>query len=226
MSNVIDNSVLATMNGASATSAKGTATSSSELQNQFLTLLVTQLQNQNPTEPMDNSQMVSQLAQINTVSGIEALNTTIKGVSAQIDASQALQSMALIGKGVLVDGNSVQVGNGVATPFGVNLSSPADSVTAVISDSNGKVVRTLNLGNVKAGVQALNWNGMQDDGLVAADGAYRVSLSATANGEKVNASTLKYAQVAGVATDAENNVVLDLGGVHDSVGLADVRQVL
>jgi flagellar basal-body rod modification protein FlgD len=226
MSNVIDNSVLATMNGASATSAKGTATSSSELQNQFLTLLVTQLQNQNPTEPMDNSQMVSQLAQINTVSGIEALNTTIKGVSAQIDASQALQSMALIGKGVLVDGNSVQVGNGVATPFGVNLSSPADSVTAVISDSNGKVVRTLNLGSVKAGVQALNWNGMQDDGLVAADGAYRVSLSATANGEKVNASTLKYAQVAGVATDAQNNVVLDLGGVHDSVGLADVRQVL
>lgn len=88
-----------------------TANTSADLQNQFLTLLVAQLKNQDPTNPMDNNQLVSQLAQLNTVSGIEKLNTTLGSISGQINNNQSIQATTLIGHGVMVPGNEILVGN-------------------------------------------------------------------------------------------------------------------
>lgn len=93
----------------SSTSSSGSSTSSAaDLQNQFLTLLVAQMKNQDPTNPMDNSQLTSQLAQISTLNGIEQLNTTLGSISGQIDNSQQLQSASLIGRGVMVPGTTIR----------------------------------------------------------------------------------------------------------------------
>ncbi|WP_420233073.1 flagellar hook assembly protein FlgD [Pseudomonas sp. ABY48] len=225
MASTISSSVLSTMNSSS-TTAESTASASDELQDQFLTLLTTELQNQDPTDPMDNSEMVTQLAQISTISSIEEVTTTLEGISSQISASETLQASALVGNGVLIDGNTIQVASGVATTFGVTLASDADSVTVTIKDSSGTVVRTLDEGDMSAGTQAMTWDGLQDDGTTAADGAYTFSVSATADDTAVTTTALKYALVTGVTTDSSNEVALDLGGVNENVALSDISLVL
>ncbi|NUT81663.1 flagellar hook assembly protein FlgD [Pseudomonas brassicacearum] len=225
MASTISSSVLSTMNSSS-TTAESTASASDELQDQFLTLLTTELQNQDPTDPMANSEMVTQLAQISTISSIEEVTTTLEGISSQISASETLQASALVGNGVLIDGNTIQVASGVATTFGVTLGSDADSVTVTIKDSSGTVVRTLDEGDMSAGTQAMTWDGLQDDGTTAADGAYTFSISATADDTAVTTTALKYALVTGVTTDSSNEVALDLGGVNENVALSDISLVL
>ncbi|MDB1109509.1 flagellar hook assembly protein FlgD [Pseudomonas extremaustralis] len=225
MTSTISSSVLSTMNSTS-TTAESSTSASDELQDQFLTLLTTELQNQDPTDPMDNSEMVTQLAQISTISSIEDVTSTLEGISGQISASETLQASALVGNGVLIDGNTIQVDDGVTTPFGVTLDSDADSVTVTIKDSSGTVVRTLDEGGMSAGTQSLSWDGLQDDGTTAADGAYTFSISATTDDVAVASTALKYALVTGVTTDSSNAVALDLGGVNENVALSDISLVL
>ena len=225
MTSTISSSVLSTMNSTS-TTAESSTSASDELQDQFLTLLTTELQNQDPTDPMDNSEMVTQLAQISTISSIEDVTSTLEGISGQISASETLQASALVGNGVLIDGNTIQVDDGVTTPFGVTLDSDADSVTVTIKDSSGTVVRTLDEGEMSAGTQSLSWDGLQDDGTTAADGAYTFSISATSDDVAVASTALKYALVTGVTTDSSNAVALDLGGVNENVALSDISLVL
>ena len=225
MTSTIASSVLSTMNSTS-TTAESTTSAADDLKDQFLTLLTTELQNQDPTDPMDNSEMVTQLAQISTISSIEDVTSTLVGISGQISAAETLQASALVGNGVLIDGNVIQVDSGVATTFGVTLDGDADSVSVTIKNSTGTVVRTLDEGSMSAGTQALSWDGLQDDGTTAADGAYTFSISATTDDVAVANTALKYALVTGVTTDSSNQVALDLGGVNDNVALSDISLVL
>src|SRR3546814_4518302 len=100
-----------------------------DTQDRFLTLLVTQLQNQDPLNPMDNAQVTSQIAQLSTVNGINQLNNTLLALSGQMDVSQSMPDAALIGKDVLVPGTKISLGGEpgakVAPPYGVDLISPA-----------------------------------------------------------------------------------------------------
>lgn len=224
MTSTISSSLLSTVNTRDTT--ESSSSSADGLQDQFLTLLTTELQNQDPTDPMDNSEMVTQLAQISTISSIEGVNSTLEGISGQISASETLQATSMVGKGVLIEGSTIQVGSGVATAFGVTLGGDADSVTVTIKDSDGKVVRTLDEGQMSAGTQSLSWDGLEDDGSTAADGAYSFSVSASADNIAVASGTLKYALVTGVTTNSNNEVALDLGGVNDNVTLGDISLVL
>ncbi len=144
-----------------------TGSNASDLQSSFLTLLVAQLKNQDPTNPMQNNELTTQLAQISTVSGIEKLNTTLGSVSGQIDNSQSLQAASLIGHGVMIPGTTILAGTSTTegntttttTPFGVELQQAADKVTATITDATGAVVRTIDIGELKAGVHTFTWDG-------------------------------------------------------------------
>lgn len=158
----VDTSVLNNINGGGSNGLS--ARQSDELRESFMTLLITQLQNQDPLNPMENSEMTSQLAQINTVSGIEELNSTLEGITSQMDANQALQASGLIGKGVMVPGKHVLLeqdsdGNSYTTPFGVELAEPAKNVKATIVGDGGQVIRRFDLGSVDAGVQSFEWDG-------------------------------------------------------------------
>ncbi|MDF2784127.1 MAG: flgD [Pantoea eucrina] len=202
----------------------GTGNSAQELQNQFLNMLVTQMQNQDPTNPMDNSQLTTQLAQINTLSGIEKLNTTLGSISGQISTSQSLQSSTLIGHGVMVKGDQVLVGKGTTTPFGVELGTASTGTSVTVKDANGNVVRNIDLGGLTAGVHTFSWDGKLDDGSVAPDGKYSVALAASNGSTQLVAQPLNYAYVNGVST-VNNTAKLDLGTMG-SATLDEIRQIL
>ncbi len=211
-------------NSAITTSSSTTDTSAADLQSNFLTLLVTQLKNQDPTNPMDNSQLTTQLAQINTLSGIEKLNTTLGSISGQINSGQSLQATTLIGHGVMVDGSQVLVGSGQTTPFGVSLEQASTASTATITDSAGKVVQTINLGALSAGVHTFSWDGSTADGTTASDGKYSVAISASNASGQLVAQPLNYALVNGVTNDT-SGAVLDLGTMGTTT-VANVRQII
>lgn len=207
------------------------------IKDQFLRMLVTQLQNQDPLNPMANAELTSQLAQISTVEGIENLRATMQAISGQLDLSQSMNAVSMIGKGVLVPGSKVLLGDGggtpTATPFGVDLPEDAAQVTVKILDSAGNVVRTIELGKdedgtlspVKAGVIRLDWDGMNDSGMPMAPGAYTVNVSATnADGGKIAAESLTYGEVKSVSYTTEG-LRLDLG-LAGQISLMDVRQVI
>lgn len=222
VANVIDSGVRTALNATS-----GKSSGSADLQDSFMTLLVAQLQNQDPMNPMENAEMTSQLAQINTVSGIESLNDTLAGINGQLDTSQMLQAADMIGKGVLVEGDRVLVGEeGATTPFGIELPRAADEVRITIRNAVGEVVRTFEPFSLDAGVESFTWDGMTNEGTVAPEGSYHVSVSATADGDSLVANTLNYALVSGVSIDGQGAPKLDLGGITEPVTLDDIRQIL
>lgn len=123
----------------------------------FLKLLVAQMQNQDPLSPMDNAQVTSQMAQIQSVTGIENLNKTVQGLSGQFVQMQALQGASLIGREVIVPGNKIVIANGVGEG-GFELNSAADSVKVEVLGPSGHVLDTLNLGAQAAGAHNFSWN--------------------------------------------------------------------
>jgi flagellar basal-body rod modification protein FlgD len=222
---VVDPSVLASINGTGAQTARGVA---DEIGTNFMTLLVTQLKNQDPLKPMENKELTSQLAQINTVNGIEELNKTLNDIDSQIGVGQQLQAATLIGRGVMVSGSRVLVGNdGIATPFGVELERAANAAQVYLQSETGEIVRRFDLGAMPAGNDTLVWDGHLDNGELAPAGAYRVVVDARGEGgQPVPAITLNYALVNGVSASSSGEALLDIGGVAEPVRLSDVRQIL
>ena len=227
----IDTSVINNINGGGSNGLS--AKQSDELRESFLTLLVTQLQNQDPLNPMENAEMTSQLAQINTVSGIEELNSTLEGITSQMDANKALQASGLIDKAVLVPGNNVMVSvdpetGSFATPFGIELATGAEKVEVTVTSASGEVVYSKDLGAVAAGVESFSWGGVANDGAAVPAGAYRFNFKATnAEGELMDSQSLNYALVQGVSPGAGgNDVRLDLGAIYGQVTLDQVKQIL
>ena len=122
----------------------------------FLKLLVAQMQNQDPLAPMDNAQVTSLMAQINTVTGIEKLNGTVQGLSGQFMQMQALQGASLIGRDVVVPGNKMDMDAGVGVG-GFELNSAADKVRVEVLGPGGHVLDTLDLGAQTAGMHSFDW---------------------------------------------------------------------
>lgn len=218
--------------GASLLSQPGDSTAAT--QEQFLTLLVTQLQNQDPLNPMDNAEVTSQIAQLSTVNGINQLNNTLLALSGQMDLSQSMQAANLIGKEVLVPGEKISLGSSVidgvttqvATPFGVDLISDAAKVVVTILDASGKAVRQMELEDPQsAGVLTLQWDGKDDAGLPVGDGAYTVQVAATdAEGQLVASEALTSGKVSSVAY-ASTGLQLELG-LAGTYSLFDIRKIM
>ncbi|WP_405279734.1 flagellar hook assembly protein FlgD [Cobetia sp. Ld8] len=226
----LDTSVLNSINQTTTTSgvidSTQSVSSTEELNDQFMTLLVAQMQNQDPMDPVSNSDLTAQLAQISTVSGIEELNTTLEGITAQISSSEALQAASLLDQGVLVGGNAVLVGNATSTPFGLELADDVDNATVEVLGADGSVVKTFELGALEAGIHGFVWDGLLDDGTEAADGSYQLAVTAERAGESYDdLQTLSYGVVSGV-NQTDSGAQLDLGPVLGVVSLDAVRQVL
>lgn len=213
---------------ASASPALGTsavsAGSGSDSEQRFLKLLVTQLNNQDPLNPLDNAQLTSQLAQMSTVSGIEKLNSAFAAMLAQSGANQVLQSASLIGRTVLVPGAELALKKDVQTPFAVDVAQAADSVKVSITNAAGDTVRSFDLGALPQGVKTLTWDGLDDAGVPLADGAYSVNAVAAIGDAKVGVGMLTYAGVASVS-QGPSGVALQLASGAKSM-LADVRLIL
>ena len=148
------------VNGASAattSSSSNKTPTASEASDRFLKLLVTQMQNQDPLNPMDNAQVTSQMAQIQTVTGVEKLNTTMTSLGANLTQMQMLQGASLVGHNVWLEGNALAAGENGLTVGGYELASAAANVRIDIMDKAGKVVDSVTQTGMPAGRQGFTW---------------------------------------------------------------------
>ena len=165
----------------------------------FLKLLVAQMQNQDPLNPMDNAQVTSQMAQINTVSGIEKLNTTVKGLSAQFSQLQTLQGASLVGRDVIVPGDKLDIDKDAAVgQGGYELSGPADNVQVDVLSPSGQLLDTIKLGAQGSGMHSFDWPA----GAATNDSALRFRVTATLGSVSSVAKPLMRDHVNAVTSDS------------------------
>ena len=217
--NTQPSNILATLNSSSSTEKS----TSEEIQTRFLTLLVAQLENQDPLNPMENAELTSQLAQMSTVQGIEQLNVTLNSLVDSLADTQSIQASALIGKTVLVPGSGLSLNNGEAFA-GVNLANAADTVTIGIYDASEKLVQTQSLGQAEAGQLLFVWDGQNASGETLADGSYSFKVTASQGGVDVSAEAMQLGMVSALTRLTDGTFVLDLGtmGQYD---FSKVQQV-
>ncbi|WP_310448185.1 flagellar hook assembly protein FlgD [Thiobacillus sp.] len=220
MSTVQDTTSVSSLFGAgSATQAKS---STKETEDRFLSLLVAQMKNQDPLNPLDNAQVTSQLAQLSTVQGIENMNATLESLAASMGVGQMSEAASLIGHGVLVPGNTLNPSL-QQDVVGFELSRPADSVSISILDAAGNEVRKLDLGSREEGVNVVAWDGLTSNGSTAPAGKYSFVVDATQSGQKVSNTALYLNAVTSVSQSSEG-VKLNLAD-NESVSYAEIRQI-
>ncbi|MBT9540527.1 flagellar hook assembly protein FlgD [Thiobacillus sp.] len=220
MSTVQDTTSVSSLFGAgSATQAKN---STKETEDRFLSLLVAQMKNQDPLNPLDNAQVTSQLAQLSTVQGIENMNATLQSLAASMGVGQMSEAANLIGHGVLVPGNTLNPSL-QQDVMGFELSRPADSVSISILDAAGNEVRKLNLGSREEGINVVAWDGLTSNGSTAPAGKYSFQVDATQSGQKVSNTALYLSGVTSVSQSSEG-VKLNLAD-NESVSYAEIRQI-
>lgn len=212
--------VFAAINGNSGT--KTATSSAADLENRFLTLLMTQIKNQDPLNPLDNAQVTTQLAQINTVNGIEKLNSTLSQLLAGYNNAQAMQAAGIIGKSVMVPGASLTLEKGIAAG-GFKVDQPVDNVRVQVLDKAGNVLRTDDLGARQAGNYSFVWDGKNTAGATVADGSYTFKVSATQGGKSADVTALQLGTVNAVSRSG-GGFVLDLGNLGD-FAFNDVQEI-
>jgi flagellar basal-body rod modification protein FlgD len=192
-------------------------------EDRFLKLLIAQMRNQDPLNPLDNAQVTSQMAQLSTVTGINKLAQLLQSLSASFNTAQSLQAAGMIGRGVLTEASLLLLTGGRALA-GFELAGPADHVLVQIKDGNGQLVYATDLGPQPAGMNVFQWDGLRDDGTAAAEGTYRFEIQATQNGQPVTATRFSHGTVTSVSLDRDN-VELNLLGLG-SVTLSQIKQIM
>ena len=198
-------------------------TTMQDAQTRFLTLLTTQLKNQDPMNPLENAEVTSQLAQMSTVDGIERLNKMFQQFLDAQEAAETMNAAALVGRGVLVPGNGMILtdAGGVG---GFNLDQPAQQVTVSIRDSAGIEIASVKLDNVEAGAHNYVWDGTSTGGERAANGLYTVKVSAIDGDDAVGVRSLEFGQVTGVMR-GPRGADLQVGSLG-IFQLNDIKQIL
>ncbi len=167
--------------------------------NDFMQLLVTQLKNQDPLNPQDSSQFVSQLAQLSQVEQTYNINTNLQNLLASQNNGNTLSSVSFIGKSVTAQGSQVALTSGTPATLGFTLPSAASQLTVQIQDASGRTVRTLTQGTTQAGSGSIVWDGRNDTGQTLPTGTYSFVVSgADSSGQAIQGTTMVQGQVTGV----------------------------
>lgn len=210
----------ATTSAASAAAAASTGVGQTLTESDFLTLLTTQLENQDPLNPQSPSDLAAELAQFSTASGVQNLNTTFSSGS-------GLQAASLVGQNVAVAGNTIILGSNGSAQGAFSLSAAAKDVTVTIANSAGSVIGTMDLGPLAAGNQSFTWNGQSATGTALPAGNYVYAVNATpaSTGATVTATPYAVVPVTSVVLGGQGGPTLDLGGGLAPVPLSSVQQV-
>ena len=198
-------------------------------QTDFLKLLTTQLKNQDPTKPMDNTAFVAQMAQFSSVQGIDDLNKTVKGFQSSMQSNQVIQAASLVGKAAMVKGDTAHLyqtssGNSSGIMGAVDVPSGATNMTVDIRNSLGQVVKKIDVPAGSNGRANFTWNGMLPNGSTAPAGNYSVSANATVNGQGQAAQTYVGAVIQSVGVTS-NGPQINLDGLG-SAKLSDIVGIL
>src|SRR5688572_8223563 len=216
---------------ASAAAANAANAKKAELnQEDFLTLMITQLKHQDPFKPLDPAQYVGQLAQFSSVSGLADMNKQLSALTESLRGNQVLDGASLIGRTVMASGNEVYLPEAVEGqargPQGlVTVPAGAASVQLVVKDSSGALVKTQALDNER-GMRAFSWDGNTDSGAAAAEGTYQIEVIARVGSENVSLATSVAAQVTSVALDpATGSLTLETDPLGE-LEMSDIQRVL
>src|SRR5690242_14156802 len=165
----------------------------------FLRLMTAQLKNQDPFSPVDNTQMVAQMAQFSSVAGISQMNSTLSAIADKLGGTSASDALSYVGKNVLTPGNIAYARSSGGIQGAVQLADDASDVTVAISDSNGNILKTMSLGAQDKGTVTFDWDGKTDAGADAGSGPFAVTTYAQNAGTTIGSQPLVWAPVAAVS---------------------------
>ena len=204
------------------TQQKEIARTSTLGQEDFLKLLMTQLQNQDPMEPMDNGEFMGQMAQFSTVEGITEMGESIDGLVGMYQGQQMSANASMIGKKALVDGNWAQLEGGKLAGA-IDLTTAANDLRVDVKSETGELMASIGLGSKMAGTQEFSWDGIKQDGTTAPEGNYYLSASAVRDGQ----STVPAMQVYGTVNSVQmkgGEVTLNVSG-QGNVSFNSVKRI-
>ncbi|MET0379577.1 MAG: flagellar hook assembly protein FlgD [Spongiibacteraceae bacterium] len=219
--------ILAALNKKEATTSDTSSAANKNTlgQDAFMKLLVTQLKNQNPLDPQDNTAFVAQLAQFSSLEGIQSLNSTVTGLAGGLQSSQALQASALVGRIVSVESSKANFTEGGGVFGSIELPKSTSNLQLNIYDSKDKLVFSKALDAQNAGELPFGWDGTATDGTKLASGTYRFEAKATDDGKSETLTTYLGANVNSVTIGANQAVILNVDGVGQ-VAWSDVKEIL
>ena len=172
----------------------------------FLRLMTTQLTTQDPFNPVDNTQMVAQMAQFSQVAGIAEMNKSLAGIAAALAPGRLTDAASWIGRSMLVESEYATPLQDGAYAGEITLPKDADQVTVSFVDQNGAVVHSQEFGAQKEGTFSFAWDGKDADGNVKASGPLRMIVNASGAGEAITASTSAWTGIAGIQSPANGGI--------------------
>ncbi|MBL4833728.1 MAG: flagellar hook assembly protein FlgD [Pseudomonas sp.] len=194
--------------------------------NEFLKLLVTQMNNQDPLSPQENGEFIAQLAQFSTVEGIETLNTSMESLVTGYQSSQALQASSLVGRTVIVPADQAMVDTTQGLKGQLALPNASDNVYVNVTDAAGSVVTRINLGSQPSGMHDFVWDGKDSSGNLMPPGKYKFEAQATIDGANKQLATLLPANVDSVSlgNGQGGSMMLNVAGLG-SISLANIVSI-
>lgn len=191
----------------------------------FFALLTKELANQDPTKPVDNNEMISQMTAFSTTDGVSKLNESFGSFASSMTSSQALQASSLVGRSVLVEDNVFGMAEGEAVKGKLVSDKPASNVNIYVENIAGEVIQTVPVGQVPAGGSTFTWDGQTSKGEPAAAGAYRYRIVGLVEGKASELEAMTYRKVDSVTlAGTGGQIVLNLNG-GSSMALAEVVEV-
>lgn len=192
----------------------------------FLKLLMAQLKMQNPTNPYDSSTMMQQISQLTSLSSAKELQKTVKDLQGTFATTQAIASAQLVGKQVQVMSDQSKLSQPQGLQGSAIVPPGIDKISINIRDNNDKLVKTIPLDSFSNGVVDFNWDGVDSENKIQADGYYKISASSVVNGEEIEIPTAATFNVDSVAYDrSSSNVILNLDGLG-GVSMQDIIKIL
>jgi flagellar basal-body rod modification protein FlgD len=194
-------------------------------QEEFLTLLTTQLANQDPLAPVDNKEFITQMSQFASLDSLQALENNFSELSSSLTSNQALQASALVGRNVLVEGNQTQLFSEGVIGGQLNLEQTTPNVRLEVKDASGQIVRTINLGTQQEGKVDFVWDGNNNDGQRMAEGNYSISAYGLIDGKAEQLNTSVVARVDSVSLGSgDGKILVNLSGIGQ-VNFSEVKEI-
>jgi len=193
-------------------------------QNEFLELMIAQMNNQSPLDPQDNAQFVAELAQFSSVENLTSLNETVNSFASQFRSSQALQASAMVGRDVMVSGDTTVKSDAGGLEAIIDLPGATSELKVSVLDSAGALMHEQNLGQSAAGDVDFFWAGTNEAGESLPPGRYTVVAEARYDGRLQQVDTFVSANVDSVSIAQDGGVTLNLNGLP-SVGIHEIKEI-
>lgn len=193
-------------------------------QDEFLKLMMAQLEHQDPMKPMDNGEFLGQMAQFSTVTGIEEMQKSLDNLATSFSSGQTLESTQLVGHEVLIESSAMPLNESDSTGGSFELSAASGEVNLDITDSAGKVIRQISMGEFSSGRHSFSWDGLDASGNRAPAGSYTASISAQQGEEFVAATVLTPRVIDSVEFGSGSETTLNTTE-GESISMAEIRQI-